>query len=204
MTTCLLHPQTEAAGACEYCTQPHCAHCLQSLLGRRYCPTCRERVRALATGAPLGTAPSAQPLGAPASAPAGPEAQPRLPGWASALLYLIGFMILHVGGQTALTMVLLALKFVSGGLAPLDPASLTDPSGIGLPLWSFLFGFFGWAILLVILAFTVGMVRGVERRAPADVGLVWRRTFWRDMMAGLALSALFFISVVGIGAGPFW
>src|SRR5437764_13407735 len=107
MTACLLHPERQSAGKCEYCAQPHCAQCLRPLLGRFYCPPCYEQVQAVARGGPR---PAARAPAAGGAAPAGEAPRPRLPGWLSALFYLVGFAAVFYVAQSVLALPLLVAR----------------------------------------------------------------------------------------------
>ena len=204
MATCLLHPDCEAAATCEYCAQPHCSACLRPLLGRRYCPPCHERVQALALGT-AGPGAAASPGGGGAASEE--RAAPRVPGWVSALIYVLGFLVVHRLAGLALTVALYVSKAASGAFAAgriTSQRDLLDASGIGLPGWSLLFVTFGWATLLLVMAYSALMARWLERRPLLDFGLRWHSTSWRDLFVGIALAAVFFVSVVGVGAGKGW
>lgn len=194
MQTCYLHPDAEASGRCEYCTQPHCPACQTLFLGRRYCPPCAERVRALASYGP------AEPV--PASA-AAPSTRPRMGGLWSAALFLAGMVLILILCSAALTVTMVLARAVGGGAVP-QRGAILDPSGLGLPLWSTLMSAWAWAELGVVLLFTALMAHFIERRSLLSFGLKPRATLWRDMLIGPALAALLFISVVGIGAGKGW
>jgi CAAX protease family protein len=219
LTSCLLHPEREASGNCEFCTQPHCAQCLQPLLGRVYCPSCYERVQAVATGRPAGrggpsgVSASGVSGGGAHSGGAGPlpdeiQPQPRLPGWLSALLYLAGFFLfVKVAAESTLVLPLLFAKFAAGRLSlegGLDARTLLDPSGLGLGRWSLLLSILTWGSLLTTLAYTAFVSRWLERRRLLDLGLRLTRSFPRDLILGLGLAAVLFISVAGVGAGRDW
>lgn len=220
MSDCLLHPQTPAAATCEYCGEPYCGSCLRSLLGRRYCPACYgrvEQVAAPAAGAPLPVAGVVAPPSDAAPHLAGrlpPEpraaAAPRLPGWASALVYLVLFGILEVGLQSVMASVFIGLNARGGGI---DPDRLSDPryvhllmgpSRMGLPLWFALFLFFGWLTLLVVLIYTGVMARVLERKSLPDLGLRPRWDTVREAVQGLFLAGVLFVSVVGTGVARGW
>jgi membrane protease YdiL (CAAX protease family) len=205
MTTCLLHPDAEAPARCEFCDQPHCGTCLRLLLGRRYCPSCYQQVQALT----LGQAQRAQPLPANGSRPAAAAPAvsarpvPRLPGWLSAAIYLLLFLVIYGAAQHALVVVISGAKAGIGG----SEAALTNPLAPGpLPLavWSFLWIVGGWAALMVVLALTAVLSHLVEKRTLADLGLRWRATAWRDLFVGFGMAAALFISVAGIAAGKGW
>jgi len=202
--SCTVHPSIETVGTCEYCGQPHCAHCLQPLLGRRYCPGCYARVAGIARLPSAGRGPGGAPVTAPReSAPT----RARLPGWASVLLYLIGFVILDTGVQFVLLAALQIARLASGHPHPHSRATgldLMDASGIGLPAWSLLFGFFGWLSLLLVVGYTALMSHGIERRKLAELGLRWTRRVARDAALGLALAMVLFVSVVGVGLSLGW
>jgi len=203
--SCTVHPSTETAGSCEYCGQPHCAQCLQPLLGRRYCPGCYARVAGIAR---VGSAAPAARNTSPGTAPGNPAPlRPRLPGWVSALLYVLGFLVLDTGVQFALLAALAVARTVNGH-PPISGAGaggdLMDASGIGLPVWSLLFGFFGWLSLLVVTGYTALMAHGLERRKLTDLGLRWSGRALADAAVGLGLAAVLFISVVGVGLSVGW
>lgn len=203
--SCTLHPSTAATGSCEYCGQPHCAQCLQPLLGRRYCPGCYARVAGIAR---VGSAAPAARNPVPGAASGSPAAQrPRLPGWVSVLLYVLGFIVLDTGVQFALLAALAVARAVNGH-PPISAAGaggdLMDASGIGLPVWSALFGFFGWLSLLVVVGYTALMVHGLERRKLSDLGLRWTRRAAVDAALGLSMAVVLFISVVGVGLSLGW
>lgn len=127
-----------------------------------------------------------------------------MPGWLSALLYFIGFALVLVVSQVVFALPLIWAKSVASRAAvqtaDFNPLSA---AGLGIPLWSTLFGLMTWGSFLAVLAFTTAMARGVERRSLAQMGLPWRRHGgsgpWRDMMFGLLIAAVFFVSVVGTG-----
>lgn len=203
MNHCLLHPQSEAAGACEYCAQPHCGQCLRSLLGRRYCPGCYQQVEALASGATRRTYAPGSAEARPTPAAAGPR-EARLPGWVSAAVYLIVWLALgKFLAEGVLVVPLLIAKALSAKV-PLDkagdPSVLMDPSGLGLPLWCVLWAVVAWGSLLATIAVTAALGRWIERRTLTDLGLGWRPTIGRDLVLGLALATALFVSVVGVGA----
>lgn len=202
---CTVHPSIEAAGSCEYCGQARCVQCLQPLLGRRYCPECHARVAGIAR---VGGAPASAPSGRPGAAP-GPtvSARPRLPGWLSALLYVIGFLAVDTAVQFAMMAALWVARAVNSRQALPTASSgfdLMDASGIGLPLWSALLTFFGWLTLLVVVGYTALMAHGIERRKLTDLGLQPTRRAWRDAAVGLSLAAVLFISIVGVGLSLGW
>jgi uncharacterized protein len=87
------------------------------------------------------------------------------------------------------------------GRATSDPLNAQD---IGIGLWTLLFSMFAWGSLAVVLAYTAGVARALERRSLAELGLAWRGTGWRDLLLGVALAAVLFISVVGVGVGSNW
>lgn len=202
MHVCLLHPQTEAAGKCEYCAQPHCAECLSPFLGRRYCPACYGQVRALAHYPAAAAAPVAMAvplgLGAPPL-----RAAPKWPGWASAAVYLFAFVVLMAVAEGGLGLSMILGRVLNGRAVPMKGV-LQDVTGLGLQGWALLFGAWGWATLGAVLAVTAALARWLERRTLADLGLRLRVTFWRDLVVGTALAAVLFISVVGVGAGKGW
>ncbi|MCC2668404.1 MAG: family intrarane metalloprotease [Armatimonadetes bacterium] len=203
---CLLHPQIPSSGTCEYCAQPHCAGCLHPLLGRMYCPGCYARVAGIANGRP------APPVGTPGAAGLTPDVagaapsarRPRLPGWLSLILYLIGFLVVEMGSQQALAFALLLAGALQGRPSPGGAGSLMDASGPGLPVWSALFAFFGYASVLLVLAYTALTARWLERSKLSDLGLRWRPGIWKDAASGLGLAAVLFISVVGTGISLGW
>lgn len=200
--SCPLHPSTATAGACEYCGELYCAQCLQPLLGRRYCPGCYARVAGIARGG--SASPSSRPVAAGAVA-ASSRPGPSLPGWLSALLYVIGFLILDTLVQFGL---MAALELARLARQPSVPTTsgldLMDASAIGLPMWSVLFGFFGWLSLLLVVGYTALMAHGIERRKLTDLGLRWNRRVAMDMVVGLSLAGVLFVSVVGVGLSLGW
>lgn len=201
MSSCLVHPERPAAGACELCAQPHCAACLRTLLGRTYCPSCYAEVHVLATGR---RAPDAVPPAGIAGPAGGSVAGPRtvLPGWASGLLYLVAFILIY-GLCQFLTMGVLgvarALRNPGLGRRIFDDALFLDPAGLGVPLWALLLGLGAWLSLAVVLALSGVWVRFVERAGFRDLGLAWTRTSLRDALLGIGLAVALFVSVVGIG-----
>jgi membrane protease YdiL (CAAX protease family) len=207
---CLLHPGTPAASSCDYCGQPHCEDCLQPLLGRRYCPACAEGVRAVAEGRAVRV--EAPPPGSVAPPPRAefvlPEGpRPRLPGWASGLVYLLGFLLFVQILAAAVLMLPLELAQLATGKFPatgIGEAALTDASALGLPRWSALFGLFTWGMLGVTVVYTRLFVRWVERRHLADLGLTWAPARPWHPVAGLALAGVLFLSMVGCGARYGW
>ena len=203
---CLLHPQTPSAGTCEYCTQPHCARCLQQFLGRTYCPACHARVAGIATGkqtAPLGAATTPALAAAAATKPR--PSGPPLPGWLSCLLYVAGFLVLIAATQGGLVSAIQIAGSLQNRPSPgTGSAGLMDASGPGLPLWSTLFGIFGYLTLVLVLAYTGLLARGLERRSLADLGLRWHAGVWRRAAAGLGLATLLFVSIIGTGLGLGW
>jgi membrane protease YdiL (CAAX protease family) len=204
--TCLLHPVTEAAGACEYCAQPHCAACLRTMLGRRYCPTCFNRVNGIAGGAPQRAVAAAQPGGI-VGVTAPKRAGPAVPGWLSALLYMIGFYLIEAGSGFLMTLLLGLGQAIRnpGAISRLrDGISITDASVVGMPAWVTLFLFTGWGTLLVVLAFTAVMSHLAERRRLTELGLAWTRSVFRDAPLGLLLAAVLFVSSVGVGLSLGW
>ena len=104
MSDCLLHPERDAAGSCEYCAQPHCAQCLQPLLGRRYCPPCLEQVRSVAQGG----------RSLAAARPGTQAPRPALPGWLSAALYLAGFLVLFFVSQFGIAVLFAVARAARG------------------------------------------------------------------------------------------
>lgn len=210
MSVCLLHPQNAAAGTCELCAQPHCAACLQGFLGRRYCPACLAHVQAIAAPARPG-APKPGPVAprsAPGPAPCTGAFAPRFPGWASALLYLLGFVLLvKMGAETVAMLPLLLAKVFSGRYSKAgDDAmqELLDPGGLGYPLWCLLLGIFTWGSLLATLGYTVLMGQHVERKTLPQLGLAWPPRIRADLLSGLTLAGILFVSLVGIGAARGW
>lgn len=206
----MLHPQVAAVGTCEFCAQPHCAACLQGFLGRRYCPACLTRVQQIAAPPPpAGTARRASPA-RPLVQPDAPAdaARPRLPGWASALVYLLGFLLLvKMGAETVAIIPLLVAKGLSGRLNGGGGdwmQELLDPAGLGYPLWSVLVGVYTWGSLLATVGYTVLMGHSVERRTLPQFGLVWPPRLRRDLLPGLGLATILFVSLVGIGAARGW
>lgn len=209
--TCLLHPHTEAAASCEYCSQPHCAACLQALLGRRYCPDCLARVSAIAYGKP--TQPPHLNGTASHRSSAGPRqteirrAGPAMPGWASVLLYLIGFYFLEMVSGTILTVSLAAAQalYQPEMIAHRPIAEdITDAAAVGLPVWVTIFAFSGWATLLIVLAYTALASHLVERQRLPDLGLRWNRSVLREILVGLGLAVILFVSAVGVGTALGW
>jgi membrane protease YdiL (CAAX protease family) len=117
---------------------------------------------------------------------------------------VLGFVILDLVAQFGLG---LALGISRAVRSPMLPNRLGDPldaSGIGLPLWSLLFGFFGWFTLLLVVGYTALASHGLERRKVTELGLRWTRHVASDAAAGLALAAVLFISVVGVGLRLGW
>ncbi|HEU4753508.1 MAG TPA: type II CAAX endopeptidase family protein [Armatimonadota bacterium] len=165
-------------------------------------------MHSVASGTPQRAAAASGAAGASTAAAAG-SARPKLPGWLSGLLYLIGFIILISVTQTVMVQVLLVLKVASRSirledLQSLDPSRMLGPDGVGLPLWSLIFATFTWASLLLTVGYTALMARWLERAQLTRLGLSWRPTFWRDLLVGIALATVLFVSVVGIGAGKDW
>jgi membrane protease YdiL (CAAX protease family) len=191
-SACTLHPEREAAGSCEYCAQTHCAACLTPFLGRRLCPPCLERIRGLAGAAP----------GRPGAA-GGPPVGPRLPGWGSAAAYFVGLWGFLWAGGVVLTFLLAGARAVLRR-PPQPRFEALDASGLGLGLWSLLFGSWAWALFAAVLAGTALFAWHVERWSLKDLGLGWSPTVWRDLLVGLGLAGALFISVVGVGAGKGW
>jgi hypothetical protein len=120
---------------------------------------------------------------------------------------VIGFLVIDTASQFALLAALWVARTVSGH-APLPSAGvesgLMDASGIGLPLWSLLFGFFGWVSLLLVVGYTALVAHGIERRKVTDLGLRWTRRAAADAAAGLSLAVILFVSVVGVGLSLGW
>lgn len=205
--TCHLHPLTEAAGACEYCAQPHCAACLRTMLGRRYCPACFARVSGIAGGGPPGPAGAAPAAGSAGSSAKPQRSGPAVPGWLSALLYLIGFYLIEAGSGFLVTLLLglgQALRN-PGAISHLrDGISITDASVVGMPAWVTLFIFFGWGSFLAVLAYTAVMSHLAERRRLTELGFAWARSGFRDAALGLMLAVVLFVSSVGVGLSLGW
>ena len=136
---------------------------------------------------------------------------PRLPGWASALLYLIGFVLLYVVLQSIQGTVIGLVSLARGG--PIDMGQLSNPKymqsllgprRMGMPLWCGLMFFFGWAELLLILVYTGLLSHWLERRSLRDLGLRFTRSVFRDAPVGFALAGVFFVSIVGLGIASGW
>ena len=208
MSPCAFHPDAPAAASCELCGAACCRECARQLLGRTYCPACAARVRAIATGSKPPTAghPALTAVTAPDPATTGQTARPspRGPGWASALLYLVFWWVLvFVVAPPLLALPLIVANMAHGGGKELltGKFDVMDAGRIGLPLWSFFLGILGWGTLLVTVAVTASCTLWLERRRFVDLGL--RRTLHltRDLVTGLLLSAVLFISVIGLGAG---
>lgn len=208
---CLLHPLRNASGACEYCSQPHCAECLQTLLGRQYCPGCYARVAGIAQGK-NGRAPGLNGVPPPPGAFVPGGAAPRapgaaMPGWLSVVLYLVGFLVLEFLSGAALALLLFAAQAIAAPARPLESPLGFDPmnpGALGLPGWSAVFGFVGWASLLMVLVYTGLLSHLIERRRLPELGLRWSRTVFRDAVIGLALALVLFVSTVGVGAALGW
>lgn len=201
---CTLHSSTPAAGSCEYCGQAQCGQCLQPLLGRSYCPSCYARVAGIARVPVAATGVGGAARVAPVERT---RSGPRLPGWVSVLLYLIGFLAIDTGVQYALLAALFVGRAVSKRqLLPSADAGfdLMDASAIGLPAWSGLFLFFGWLALLLVVGYTALLSHGLERKKLAEFGLRWTRRAVGDAAVGLGLAAVLFISVVGVGLSLGW
>jgi membrane protease YdiL (CAAX protease family) len=200
--TCYLHPFAEAAGACEYCGQPHCSSCLDTFLGRRYCPPCLDRVRVFAQQpAPAQPAGPGSPT-APTT-PARP-ANATLPGIWSAAVYLVGLVLVLMLFSQLLGVGMVVARSIAGRVVP-DRGAIVDTTGLGLPLWSAILAGWAWLQLVAVLALTAVLAHSLERRTVGSFGLQPRySTFWRDALVGPGLAAVLFISVVGIGAGKGW
>lgn len=216
MTTCSTHHQTPAAGSCEDCGEPFCGACLKPLLGRAYCPDCYQRVQQIAGGgpqpkshAPYRQLPYAVPI-VPVDPVPGPPA-PRLPGWASTLIYLLGFVLIYVVLQGVQGAVMMLVSMARSG--PVDMGQLSNPKyaqeligpeRMGLPTWCGLMFFFGWADLLVVAVYTGLLSHWLERRSLRDLGLRLTRSLPRDIPAGIVLAGVLFVSVVGVGIARGW
>jgi uncharacterized protein len=124
-------------------------------------------------------------------------------GWLSAAAYLIGLVVLLGLAGNGLAIMMALARYLNG--RPMPPRSeLLDPSGLGLPLWSFLLYAWGWGELALIAGFTALALSLMEKKRLSAIGLRWSPNVWRDLLVGLALAAVLFISVVGIGAGKGW
>jgi hypothetical protein len=134
-----------------------------------------------------------------------------LPGWASALIYLIGFVVLFLVTQVGLQILVGAASVLAKG--PIDLTRLQNPryvqslmgaERLGVPLWCSVFFFFGWAYLLVFLIYTGLLSRWLERKSLLDLGLRWNPRVFQDFLTGIALAGVFFVSVVGVGIAGGW
>jgi len=140
-------------------------------------------------------------VGAEAAAPAAP----MMAGWLSALVYLVGFFLVSlVFGPLLGLPLMLAKVAASGRQAVDDPSHLFNPSGIGVPLWTVLVAVVTWGSFLVALGYTAVLVYGIEKRPLWGQWLGWRMSTWRDLVVGMGLAAVFFVSVAGVGAARNW
>jgi len=125
-----------------------------------------------------------------------------MPGWASALVYLLVFVVGQFIAREFLQLPLALAKSATLGvsLSRIDARGLMDPTGLGLPLWCFFWSVIGWGALLVTLLLTATLAHWLERRTLFDLGLRPWRTLPRDLIAGPALALVLFCSLVGLGA----
>jgi len=210
VSSCALHPETPAVGSCDYCARPHCEACLTPLLGRRYCPACVGPVQAVMEGRAVrvevpvpGSAPPPQAFSLPGQTP------PRMSGWASGLLYLVGFLLLvQVGAAVILILPLEFAQLAATGFRMPPSESfdewLMNPSTIGTPLWTTLFGVYAWGMLGTTLLYSWGIVRWIERGSLRDLGLRWSPAIPLHLLLGLVLAGALFVSVVGTGGHYGW
>jgi membrane protease YdiL (CAAX protease family) len=108
-----------------------------------------------------------------------------------------------VVAESVLAVPLIAAKYATGGLLagkPMTERVLMDPAGLGVPLWSFFWGLIGWGSLLVTLGLTAALAHWLEKRSLGELGLRPQGRMARDLLAGLGLAAVFFVSVAGVGA----
>ncbi len=119
----------------------------------------------------------------------------------------MGFLVFIqiLAAPAALTPLLLAKAFTGrASMAEPDLRELIDPGGLGYPLWTVLFGLFTWGTFLATLLYTFGMGRSIERKTLPELGLTWPPRFRRDLLLGLALAGILFVSILGIGVAREW
>ena len=202
--TCLSHPDREVTGTCELCAQPHCGECLRAILGRWYCPPCAQRVSGLAGITPQRPSRSGESV-----LESGPtRALGGIPGWLSALLYLIGFYVIEVVQGIGVLFSLAAMQpgaFLAGNsIKDPDQSILFDPGALGLGRWAAVWIFWAWAGMAAVLLYTLLFQYLVERKQPISLGFAWRGAGWRGLVAGPLLAGLLFVSVAGVGIELHW